>query len=98
MTSRYPLRYLNLDSARHRFGERVDRLGDALHRSDPLADDVIHCFATMGHSKGWKLFDRAVLEGIDPAAPFRIHLPCGAGTIEPAQLREAAHDLACDEP
>lgn len=65
----FPARFTKLDTARARFGDRVDRLGAFLTRVDPLADDVIASIeSTPG---GWQLFERAAAHGIEsvPNAP-----------------------------
>jgi hypothetical protein len=43
----FPSRYTNLEAARARFGDRVDRLGPYLEKVDPLGDAVVHAFAEM---------------------------------------------------
>ncbi len=69
--STFPARYVRLDAARERFGSRVDAMGEALWRGDPLADAVVHSFDEVGLERGWGLFERAVHQGIDqvPEAP-----------------------------
>ena len=37
----FPSRFVHLASARARFGDRVDRLGEHLSRVDPIADAVV---------------------------------------------------------
>jgi hypothetical protein len=65
----FPSRYTNLDEARARFGDRVDRLGAFLTRVDPLADEAVASIeSTPG---GWQLFERAAAHGLAsvPEAP-----------------------------
>lgn len=37
----FPSRYVNLAAARHRFGDRVDRLGRFFAKVDDAADHVV---------------------------------------------------------
>ncbi len=66
---RYPSRYVNLDEARKHFGDRVDRLGVHLWRSDDKADRVIDAIDGMASKgEGWSLFERGLHgERIDDA-------------------------------
>ena len=43
----YPRRYVNVDAARSRFGDRVDRLGALLWASDEPADRAVEAIAAM---------------------------------------------------
>ncbi len=43
----FPERYVNLDAARRRFGDRVDRLGAMLTRGDPLADEAAAALSSL---------------------------------------------------
>jgi hypothetical protein len=52
-----PARYVNLDAARARFGDRVDRLAPFLLRGDPLADDLVETMESMPAGRGWALFN-----------------------------------------
>jgi hypothetical protein len=67
----FPTRYTNLVAARARFGDRVDRLGVFLTRSDDLADRVVEAIEGMPRGAGWKMFADATRQGIAsvPAAP-----------------------------
>ena len=59
-----PSRYVNLDAARARFGDRVDRLVPYFDRIDDLADRAVASIGALPHGAGWKLFNRALSEGI----------------------------------
>lgn len=69
--SMFPTRYVNLDAARARHGDRVDRLGRMLFEGDPLADAVVEALATRPRIERDALVDRCLAEGIDavPDAP-----------------------------
>jgi hypothetical protein len=76
-----PTRYTNLEAARQRFGDRVDRLGRHLWDSDVPADRVIDAIDAMGKGEGWRLFERGLRGEAIPGAPLAmLHL-----------LEEAAH-------
>lgn len=62
---KFPTRYVKLDEARLRHGEKVDRLGPLFRVGDPLADDALRSLATLSHSEKNALIDRALREGID---------------------------------
>ncbi|MRG93213.1 oxygenase MpaB family protein [Polyangium spumosum] len=62
----FPTRYQNLEEARARFGDRVDRLAPFLLRGDPLADAVIEEMEGAPPSRGFSLFDKALR---NPDAP-----------------------------
>ncbi|MFT3764152.1 MAG: oxygenase MpaB family protein [Minicystis sp.] len=66
-----PTRFTNLDAARARFGDRVDRLAPYFSRLDPAADAVVESFAALPPGRGFALLDRALSRGIDgvPEAP-----------------------------
>ena len=59
----FPTRYSNLDSARRRFGDRVDRLGVYLTKSDPAADAVVVAIEGMPKGEGFRLFEVGLAEG-----------------------------------
>ncbi|MBX3190394.1 MAG: DUF2236 domain-containing protein [Labilithrix sp.] len=59
----FPSRYVNLTSARLRFGDRVDRLGSYLLKVDAPADAVVEAIESLPKGEGWRLFDRGVREG-----------------------------------
>jgi hypothetical protein len=56
----FPTRYVNLEAARERFGDRVERLGRHFWESDRLADDVIDAMDRLGRGEGWRLFERGL--------------------------------------
>ena len=60
----YPRRFTNLVAARAAFGDRVDRIGAFLWKSDPLADAVVDWMMSAGPS-GQKIIDQALDRGID---------------------------------
>lgn len=66
-----PSRFTNLDAARARFGDRVDRLAPYLQRTDPAADAVVESFAALPKGHGFAMLDAALARGIDavPDAP-----------------------------
>ena len=66
-----PARYTNLDVARARFGDRVDRLAPFLLRTDPLADEAVLSMAALGPGRGFALAEEMLDRGPDaaPAAP-----------------------------
>lgn len=51
---------MNLAKARTLYGDRVDRLGHYLSKSDDLADEVIASFDTVAPGVGWRLFERGL--------------------------------------
>lgn len=67
----FPTRYSNLSSARLRFGDRVDRLGVHLTKSDPLADAVVMAIEGMPKGEGFRVFERGLADGPGaiPTAP-----------------------------
>jgi hypothetical protein len=69
----YPARFVRLDQARARFGDRVDRLGGFLTQVDPLADAVVADIETM--KGGFRLFEAISRDGIAsaPSAPDSFH-------------------------
>jgi ER-bound oxygenase mpaB/B'/Rubber oxygenase, catalytic domain len=58
----FPARYVHVNEARARFGDRVDRLAAYLTLTDPLADAVAADVAA--HTGSWALFDAASKRGI----------------------------------
>jgi len=64
-----PARFVNIEDARLRFGDRVDRLAPFLTRVDPLADAVVHELAE-GRVR-WATVEDALARGIArvPGAP-----------------------------
>jgi hypothetical protein len=68
---RFPTRYVDLASARLRFGDRVDRLGRYFFVGDELADRTIAAISELPSGEGWRLFERGVRAGARsiPEAP-----------------------------
>ena len=66
-----PSRFTNLDAARARFGDRVDRLAPYFHKVDPAADAVVESFAAMPPGQGFAILNDVLARGIDavPNAP-----------------------------
>lgn len=62
---RHPTRYIRLDQARAKYGDRVDRFGDFLMVGDPLADAAIDSLAGRPAPARQALIDRALDHGID---------------------------------
>lgn len=77
----FPTRYANVEAARKRFGDRVDRLGRHLWRSDEPADRVIAAMEEVGKGEGWRLLERGLRGEPIPDAPLAIR----------ELLEEAAH-------
>lgn len=69
----FPARYVRVEQARARFGDRVDRLGAFLTRVDPLADAVVRDIE--GIKGGFRLFETAAREGLGAitSAPDSFH-------------------------
>ena len=67
----FPSRFVRVEAARARFGQRVDRLAPFLLRGDPLADALVASAAELGAGVGFRLFARAAANGIAsvPEAP-----------------------------
>lgn len=63
MASVYPSRFVNLASARARFGDRVDRLGTYLTRVDEPADRVVNAIESLPKGTGWRLFEQGLRGG-----------------------------------
>lgn len=61
-----PARFTNLDAARARFGDRVDRLAPYLSRVDEPAARVVEALeALRPEGRGWAMFNQAIERGID---------------------------------
>jgi hypothetical protein len=69
-----PTRFTNLDAARARFGDRVDRLAPYLLEVDPLADAAILAMEALPPERGWAMLGEALTRGIAavPDAPDAI--------------------------
>ncbi|MFO0608050.1 MAG: oxygenase MpaB family protein [Polyangiales bacterium] len=68
---KFPSRYVNLDAARRRHGDRVDRFGAFLSVGDAPADAAVDALAELPRPARDALIDRALAEGPDavPDAP-----------------------------
>ncbi len=73
----FPSRFVNLSSARLRFGDRVDRLGHFLTKVDEPADRVVEAIESLPRGEGWRLFEQGLRGGsraIPSAPPAMRHL------------------------
>jgi hypothetical protein len=59
-----PSRFTDLDAARARFGDRVDRLAPYLLRVDPLADAAVEGLGALPSGRGWPLLNEALASGV----------------------------------
>ena len=64
-----PSRYVNLEQARVRHGERVDRLGQYFNLGDPLADTAVLALSDFSPVEREALLDRCLREGARPQDP-----------------------------
>ena len=62
---KFPTRYVRLDQARERYGDRVDRFGAFLGEGDPLADEAVRALAAYPTGARQAMVDRALDAGID---------------------------------
>lgn len=58
-----PSRYTNLEAARARFGDRVDRLAPFLLRTDPLADEAVAAMAELPPGQGFAFLEQMLERG-----------------------------------
>jgi hypothetical protein len=74
VSAAFPSRYVNLSSARLRFGDRVDRLGQFLRKVDEPADRVVLAIESLPKGEGWRLFEQGLRGGSRaiPTAPSAI--------------------------
>lgn len=93
-----PTRYTNLDVARARFGDRVDRLAPYLLRADPLADEAVEAMAALGPGGGFELLERVLARGISdvPEAPAALRAFFIEGARVPAWVDWATVDRGGD--
>ena len=82
----FPSRYVNLDPARRRYGDRVDRVGAQLMKSDDLADRVIASFDALPKGEGWRLFELGLRGEPMPDAPEPLRELIEEATHVPAWL------------
>jgi len=82
----FPSRFVHLDAARARFGDRVDRVGGHLTRVDVLADAVLESVESMPAARGWRMFEQAARHGVRsiPDAPESFRALFGAVEHVPA--------------
>jgi hypothetical protein len=59
-----PSRFTDLDAARARFGDRVDRLAPYLLHVDPLADAAAEALGALPAGRRWPLLDEALASGV----------------------------------
>lgn len=72
---------MNLEHARRLYGDRVDRVGAHLMKSDDLSDEVIASFDSLPKGAGWRLFDAGLRGEPMPNAPAPLR----------RMIEEAAH-------
>ena len=65
----FPSRYTNLPAARAEFGDRVDRLGAYLTRTDSMADDALAAADALPDRTGWSALQQTLRTGSDGASP-----------------------------
>lgn len=70
MPPAYPSRFVNLDAARARFGDRVDRLAPYLAATDPLADAAVAALDATPRA-AIATIERALAGAVDVPAPLR---------------------------
>jgi hypothetical protein len=69
----FPARYVNLNAARLRFGDRVDRLGAYLWKSDDVADRAVEALTALPPGVGWRLFEQGLRGERIGDAPAALH-------------------------
>lgn len=62
-----PSRYVNLEAARARFGDRVDRLVPYFFEVDDLGDAAVASIASLPQGQGWRILNDALDRGVDAA-------------------------------
>jgi hypothetical protein len=67
-----PTRFVNVASARQKYGDRVDRLGRYLTRVDTKADAAVAAIEELPKGEGWRLFEQGIRRGARaiPHAPL----------------------------
>src|SRR5579859_2993597 len=60
-----PTRYVNLDAARARFGDRVDRLVRYFFEVDAPGDAAVEAVTSQPQGHGWRVLNEALDRGID---------------------------------
>src|SRR6201999_4575822 len=61
----FPSRFTNLDTARARFGDKVDRLAPYLFQGDPLADAAAEALSGSPPGQRRALIDEALDRGVE---------------------------------
>lgn len=87
MVHSFPSRYLNLEAARARFGDRVDRIGHFLRVGDPLADAAIHASQGMSRPQWRRTLEVGTTQGshmLDGTVPIAIRLFFESAEATPA--------------
>lgn len=90
-----PSRYQNLDRARRVHGDRVERVGAYLWKTDPLADAAVSALAAHPRREGNALVQVALERGsaaLDPSAPRALRALVEAAEDVPAWVDWAACD------
>ena len=92
--SGFPSRFVNLASARLRFGDRVDRLGRLLSAIDRPADLVVEAIEALPKGEGWRLFEEGLRGGSRaiPGAPRAMRDLLDAATEVPTWVDWATCD------
>jgi hypothetical protein len=60
-----PTRYVNLDAARARFGDRVDRLVRYFFEVDGPGDAAVESITALPQGHGWRVLNQALDHGVD---------------------------------
>lgn len=67
--SPFPSRFTQVEEARRLFGDRADRVGAMLLKSDDLSDRVVASFGDLKRGEGWRLLERGLRREPIPEAP-----------------------------
>ncbi len=71
--ARFPSRFVHVEEARARFGDRTDRVGALLYATDPLADSAIDEIESLPKGEGQRIFHELCAAG--PSAAGRSNAP-----------------------
>jgi hypothetical protein len=88
----FPTRFVNLETARRRFGDRVDRVGAHFWKSDEPADRAIEAIDALGPGVGWRTFERGLRGEPIPEAPAALRDLIEEATHVPAWVDWATCD------
>lgn len=77
----FPSRFAKVEEARRLYGDRTDRVGSMLMKSDDLADRVVASFDERPRGEGWRLLERGLRGEPIPDAPAPLR----------EMIEEAAH-------